>query len=178
MIGVGSDKNTTQRDSWYDNTSQQMQMVGQFSPYKNTVFEYFLTNYLSLKNRKLINIGRSHRSQQSLWTLAVEDRSRVESLAMLISPLPPLCVLETIFLFSFSSLLFYTLCVLESVIMMSQTMMTMAMMSKRRRTMRILMNTEDLRMESYKMRTLPIFECFILSSYWIETLQEFDRIES
>ena len=81
-----------------------MQMVGQFSPYKNTVFEYFLTNYISLKNRKRINIGRSHRSQQSLWTLAVEDRSRVESLAMLISPLPPLCVLESIFsffLFSF-----------------------------------------------------------------------------
>ena len=101
MIGLGSGKNTTQRDSWYDNTSQQMQMVGQFSPFKNTVFEYFLTNYLSLKNRKLINIGRSHRSQQSLWTLAVEDRSRVESLAMLISPLPPLCVLESIFSFFF-----------------------------------------------------------------------------
>ena len=66
--------------------------------------KYFLTNYFSLKNRKRINIGRSHRSQQSLWTLAVEDRSRVESLAMLISPLPPLCVLESIFsffLFSF-----------------------------------------------------------------------------
>ena len=81
-----------------------MQMVGQFSPYKNTVFEYFLTNYFSLKNRKRINIGRTHRSQQSLWTSAVEDRSRVESLAMLISPLPPLCVVESIFsFFSFFS---------------------------------------------------------------------------
>ena len=97
--------------------------------------------------------------------------------ANLASP-TPLRAGEHFFFFLFSSLLFYTLCVLESVIMMSQTMMTMAMMSKRRRTMRILMNNEDLRMESYKMRTLPIFECFFLSSYWIETLPEFDRNES